>query len=209
MATTETYEISQLSHPLLDCQVLSTDLSAPLGTFESPEGLLEMLTPDAPRALPWLEDTKPAVRRLLRHGGFKPSGRNKPASEYLVQAALRGRLGSINLVVDIINAVSYHSGLPISVVDRDLLQGPPRLSIGEPLERYIFNASEQVIEVAGLLCLADDDGPCANAVKDSQRTKTHTGTERILTVIWGTNELPGRTEATAGLYRDLLNTHAS
>src|SRR5262245_16648493 len=32
------------------------------------------------------EARRTAVRDLLRRGGFKPSGRNKPASEYLVQA---------------------------------------------------------------------------------------------------------------------------
>jgi hypothetical protein len=35
---------------------------------------------------------------------------------------------------------------------------------------YVFNQSGQTIDVAGLLCLFDSDGPCGNAVKDSQRT---------------------------------------
>ena len=40
------------------------------------------------------------VRDLLRAGGFKPAGRSKPASEYLVRAAGEGKLAGINLVVD-------------------------------------------------------------------------------------------------------------
>ncbi len=30
------------------------------------------------------------MRKLLRHGGYKPTGRGKPASEYLVRAAGEG-----------------------------------------------------------------------------------------------------------------------
>ena len=61
--------------------------------------------------------SKLLVRNLLRHGGFKPSGRSKPASEYLISAVEKGRLGSINAAVDCCNVASLHSGLPISVVD--------------------------------------------------------------------------------------------
>ena len=60
---------------------------------------------------------KAAVRDLLRNGGFKPTGRGKPASEYLVKEVSNGKLGSINPIVDTLNVVSLHSGLPISVVD--------------------------------------------------------------------------------------------
>ena len=70
--------------------------------------------------------------------------------------------------------------------------------------RYVFNASGQTIDLEGLLCLFDAEGPCANAVKDAQRTKTHGGTLRTLSVVWGTNALPGRTADVARWYRALL-----
>ena len=60
------------------------------------------------------------------------------------------------------------------------------------------------IDLAGLVCLFDAEGPCANAVKDSQRTKTHPGTTRTLSVIWGTTADPGRPDQTARWYRELL-----
>jgi hypothetical protein len=41
-----------------------------------------------------------AVRDMLRPGGCKPTGRGKPASEYLVRAASEGQLAPINLAVD-------------------------------------------------------------------------------------------------------------
>ncbi|HET6582800.1 MAG TPA: hypothetical protein VFG69_05120, partial [Nannocystaceae bacterium] len=63
--------------------------------------------------------------------------------------------------------------------------------------------SGQEIGLTGLLCLHDADGPCANAVKDSMRTKTHDATTEVLTVVWGTRELAGRTARATAWYREL------
>ncbi len=141
---------------------------------------------------------------MLRQGGFKPTGRSKPASEYLIKAVAEKKLTSINLCVDVCNIVSLHSGLPISVVDLDRTRKPLRVGVAAPGTSYVFNASGQIIDLGGLLCLFDADGPCANAVKDAQRTKTNEETQRTLSVIWGTKALPGRTEAATGWYRELL-----
>ena len=151
------------------------------------------------------DDTvRAAVRDLLRHGGYKPTGRGKPASEYLVRAAGDGSLGSINAAVDVCNVVSLHSGLPISVVDLERARPPLRLGVAPEGATYVFNASGQSIDLGGLLCLFDAEGPCANAVKDAQRTKTHPDTRRTFTVLWGTRALPGRAERAHGWYRELL-----
>jgi hypothetical protein len=69
---------------------------------------------------------------------------------------------------------------------------------------YIFNASGQTIDVGGLPCLFDAVGPCANAVKDAQRTKTGPATVRTLSLVWGTNALPDRAAEVARWYRALL-----
>jgi DNA/RNA-binding domain of Phe-tRNA-synthetase-like protein len=145
-----------------------------------------------------------AVRSLLRHGGFRPAGRSKPASEYLLKAAADGRLESINLAVDVCNAVSLHSGLPISVVDLDRTRPPLRVGIAAPGSSYVFNTAGQSIDLGGLLCLHDADGPCANAVKDAQRTKTGPETVRTLTLIWGTVARPGHAAAAEEWYQKLL-----
>ena len=68
----------------------------------------------------------------------------------------------------------------------------------------MFNVSSQTIDLGGLLCLFDADGPCANAVKDAQRTKTSAATTRTLSVVWGTSALAGRALETARWYRRLL-----
>jgi hypothetical protein len=68
----------------------------------------------------------------------------------------------------------------------------------------VFNASGQEIDLAGLLCLFDAEGPCANAVKDAQRTKTGPATTRTLSILWGARALPGRAAEAAAWYRGLL-----
>jgi len=193
-------------HPLLEAGVLVARFPAPLGELPTPSWLRALLDlePDDPVPLARDESVRKAARDLLRHGGYKPTGRGKPASEYLVRAVDEGKLGSINAAVDVCNVVSLHSGLPISVVDLDRAQAPLRIGLGAPGEAYVFNAAGQEIAVAGLLGLRDAQGPCANGVKDSQRTKTHPGSTRVLTVIWGTHALAGRTAAAVAWYRQLL-----
>src|SRR5207237_3514962 len=121
-----------------------------------------------------------------------PTGRSKPASEYLIKAAQEKRLAPINLAVDACNVVSLHSGLPVSVVDLYRAGEPLRVGVAPPGASYVFNASGQTIDLGGLLCLFDADGPCGNAVKDAQRTKTGPDTRRTLSLGWGTTTLPGR-----------------
>ncbi len=121
-----------------------------------------------------------------------------------IQAVEKGILSPINLPVDACNAVSLHSGLPISVVDLDRVKQPLRIDIALPDSEYVFNATGQTIRLDGLLCLFDAEGPCANSVKDSQRTKTSAATMRTLSIIWGTLELPEHSKTTERWYRKLL-----
>ena len=171
-------------HPALRAAAFVSEWPRSLGEVDASE-VAALLRADAAAPLSRSEETRQAVRDLLRHGGYKPTGRGKPASEYLVKAVEAGKLGSINAAVDCCNVVSFHSGLPISVVDLALAEPPFRIGIAEPGTRYVFNASGQEIDVGGLLCLFDAAGPCANAVKDSQRTKTRAATRQTLSVLWG------------------------
>jgi hypothetical protein len=104
-------------HPLLDLRAFVTAFPRPLGEMPSPPELRALLALEAPAPLHGDGAVREAVRALLRHGGFKPTGRSKPASEYLIKAVREGLLSSINVAVDVCNVVSLHSGLPISVVD--------------------------------------------------------------------------------------------
>ncbi len=193
------------AHPLLDAAVFTTEFAQPLGALAPNSDVLALLKPGAVAPLNADDTVRGHVRDLLRHGGYKPTGRGKPASEYLVRAVGEGALPAINVAVDVCNAVSLHSGLPISVVDLALAKEPFRLGLASEGSSYVFNASGHVIDLSGLLCLFDAEGPCANAVKDSQRTKTSPSTTRTLSVVWGTRALPGRTAACAEWYRQLLH----
>jgi DNA/RNA-binding domain of Phe-tRNA-synthetase-like protein len=176
----------------------------PLGSLPSPDWLAALLHPGAAVPVSRSEELRGAVRDLLRHGGYKPTGRGKPASEYLVRAAEEGRLRSINAAVDVCNVVSLHSGIPISVVDLAAAKEPFRVGLGIAGTRYVFNQAGQEIDVQGLLCLYDGEGACANAVKDSERTKTNAETRETLTLLWGTRAFPGAAPAAAAWYKELL-----
>ena len=197
------------THTLLDLRGFVSIFPDTLGSLASSAALLDLLSLDASAPMHSSDEIRTAVRDLLRHGGFKPTGRSKPASEYLIKAAGQGAVSSINVAVDACNAVSLHSGLPISVVDLDRACEPFSVGIAPKGTSYVFNPSGQTIDVGGLLCLFDAESPCGNAVKDSQRTKTCPETRRTLSLIWGTNTWPGRAAETEAWYQELLKAHGA
>jgi len=196
--------LTQSAHPLLDARALLTSFPEPLSGRASPEAILAWFVPGAEAPLESSDAVRLEIRTLLRHGGFKPAGRSKPASEYLIRAAETGSLTAINPAVDACNAASLHGGVPISVIDLDRSQGALNLAMAPESMGYVFNASGQEMDVGGLICLWDESGPCANPVKDSQRTKTSGTTQRTLSVIWGTRMLPDRSEQILRWYRELV-----
>lgn len=191
-------------HPLLRVAAFVSTFSDSLGTLPTPPDVVALLALDAAAPLLRDEALRAAVRDMLRHGGYKPTGRGKPASEYLVRAASEGALNAINVAVDVCNVVSLHSGFPISVVDLDRAASPFRIATAAAGTSYVFNASGQEIDVSGLVCLFDAAGPCANAVRDAQRTKTTAETRSTLSVIWGCAGFEDRLGETERWYRALL-----
>ncbi len=194
---------------LLQARIFETEFPQPLGSYEPDPELIAWLRPDTAAPLASSDGIRSAIRALLREGGFKPSGRSKPASEYLLRACGEGILGSINLAVDVCNVVSLHSGIPISVVDLDLARPPVRLALAEPKASYVFNPSGQELELTGLLCLFDSQGPCGSPVKDSQRTKTNPHTLRTLSVVWGSTETALQTGLATSWYQELLSSRGA
>ncbi len=189
--------ISIAPHPLLEVGAFATRFAQPLG---------ELAAIDTGVTAPFSSDdtVRTEIRQLLRHGGFKPAGRSKPASEYLVAAHAEGRFPRINAAVDACNVASLWSGLPISLVDLDRVVGELSIGVCPAGTSYVFNPSGQVIDASGLLAVFDAEGPTGTPVKDAQRTKTHDGTRTTLSIIWGSKQLPGRTNEATSWYRQLV-----
>jgi DNA/RNA-binding domain of Phe-tRNA-synthetase-like protein len=198
------FTVSVAAHPMLDIGVFVTRFAHPLCELATPASILAYVAAQAPAPICASDTVRAEVRALLRHGGFKPAGRSKPASEYLHAVQSEGRFPAINAAVDACNVVSLHSGLPISLVDIDRIAGALSIAIAPMGTTYIFNPSGQVIDAGGLVCLFDHEGPTGTPVKDAQRTKTHDGTRAAISIVWGTKTLNGRTAKTTAWYRELV-----
>lgn len=206
--------LKSIEHSLLDLKALRIKLEHPLGKLETPDSVIELLSVEASSPFDVLsvdsrrEEVKSAIRDMMRQDGYKPTGRGKPASEYLMKAVSENRLGSINFVVDVCNVVSLHSGIPISVVDLGLCETATndslRVEVAPPESAYVFNATSQTIKLDGLLCLFDDQGPCANGVKDSQRTKTNSDTKEVVALFWGSKKLPDQALKAVNWFNELI-----
>jgi len=198
-------QIEVKDYPSLFGLALTAEWPDPIGEVESPGWLIALLQLNSPHA-PFASDdhVRAEIRSMMRTRGYKPSGRGKPASEYLLRAADQGKLGSINAAVDVCNVVSLHSGIPISVVDLDRLEQPLYIAAPQDDAAYVFNATGQEITVTGIPCLFDASGPCANGVKDSQRTKTGDDTRRTLSILWSTHSLRDHTHRARTWYAEIL-----
>jgi DNA/RNA-binding domain of Phe-tRNA-synthetase-like protein len=136
------------------------------------------------------EVTRQRCREILRNGRYKPTGRGKPASEYLLRAALEGDFPRVNGPVDANNLVSLESLAPISLWDLELAGTSSfEIRLGRPGERYVFNPSGQVLELEDLLCGCGvfDDGrsqPMVTPVKDGLATKLAAATHRVAGCIY-------------------------
>jgi DNA/RNA-binding domain of Phe-tRNA-synthetase-like protein len=128
-------------------------------------------------------------RNMLRNGDYKPTGRGKPASEYLLRAVQEDNFPRINTVVDINNYISLRYMVPISLWDLDNAASAQYIfRLGNENENFIFNESGQKIELKDLVTGFKVDRykeiPIINPIKDSLKTKTTTSTRNIGAAIY-------------------------
>jgi DNA/RNA-binding domain of Phe-tRNA-synthetase-like protein len=151
-----------------------------------------------------------AVRDMLRHGKYKPAGRAKPSSEYLLAAALDGSFPLVNGPVDANNAVSLEWGYPASVFDAEKAGRALHLRRGLAGESYVFNPSGQEIDLEDLLVVCRRAGgawePCGNPVKDAMATKVFEGAREVIAVVYApASEDGGLLAACAARFAGLLS----
>lgn len=133
-----------------------------------------------------------AARDMLRNGTYKPTGRGKPASEYLLRAVREKTFPRINALVDINNLISASSALPISLWDLDRAAAARFVfRLGAEGEVYVFNASGQTLGVRDLAVgcrVGEEETPIVSPVKDCHATKTTPETRRIAASIYAPAE---------------------
>jgi DNA/RNA-binding domain of Phe-tRNA-synthetase-like protein len=158
-------------------------------------------------------ERKAAVRGMLRYGGYKPAGRAKPSSEYLLAAALAGDFPVVNPPVDANNAISLEWGYPASVFDAAKAGSELLLRRGVAGESYVFNPSGQEIALEDLVvaCRRGAAGPggawepCGNPVKDAMATKVFEEARDVVAVVYAPASDPReRLESCASRFRELL-----
>ena len=128
-------------------------------------------------------------RDVLRNGRYKPTGRGKPANEYLARAATTDTFPRVNGPVDANNLVSLGACVPISLWDIDLANTAQfEVRLGRADETYVFNPSGQVLKLADLVCgcgLFDDlSRPMVTPIKDSMATKVTAATRDVAGCIY-------------------------
>lgn len=210
--------IRKADDPRLGATLVCLVLADGISTGPSPEGLARELTDLAGRRAG--EDFPPvavkeSVRAMLRAGGFKPAGRQKPASEYLAQAAREGRFPLISAPVDCNNLLSLETGLPISLLDSEAVGPEALVRICGTGESYVFNASGQEMDLEGLVCvcgaLAESAAgvPLGNPVKDSMRGKIKEGTRDVAGFIFApaANWTPTMLAAVGERFAGLLSAY--
>ena len=161
------------------------------------------------------EDFVKGVRALLRQGGFKPSGRNRPASEYLIRDLIETReFKYINNLVDINNLLSLRHFLPMTVLDAAKFQGSLELRVGREDESYVFNVSGQELDLTGLIVAADategESRAMGSPIKDSQFAKLAPETQSAVAVVYSHPRLTteAQMELILAQWCDLSRKHA-
>lgn len=193
--------------------VWAEGIDKPGKTKDVPSFLLEVLNAAREEGETFVPaETRAQVRRMLRFGKYRASGRGKPASEFLLRAAIADEFPLINGPVDVCNAISLASGFPGSLFDVEVCGKDLLVRRGAAGEQYVFNASGQSIDLTDLLlvCRRVDEQwqPCGNPVKDSEATKIRATTKDVVAVLYIPAE-QGRevVESWAGKYAALLESH--
>ena len=199
--------------PVLPALIWAEGIKSPLATESAPTFLTDVILEAQGAGEEFVPaEVRKRVRKMLRFGKYHASGRGKPASEFLLRAALNDQFPLVNGPVDVNNAISLASGLPGSIFDVDIAGTHLLIRRGVPGEAYVFNHSGQTIDLQDLLlvCRRTDAGwePCGNPVKDAMTTKIHERTTNIIAVLYApADEARDNLAHWAESYAELLASH--
>ena len=130
-----------------------------------------------------LLDSVRGVRAMFRAWGVDPS-RYRPSSEALLRRVVQGKgLYRISNVVDVCNLCSIETGWPFGLYDRDHLDPPIVMRLGQNGESY-EGIGKQTWHLAGRPILLDSRGPFGCPISDSTRTMITEATCSLLSVIF-------------------------
>jgi hypothetical protein len=199
--------------PVFPALIWAEGIAPPRATKAAPSFLTELLSQAKAAGGSFVPvDVRQRIRQMLRFGDYRPSGRGKPASEYLLQAALRDAFPLVNEPVDVNNAISLGSGFPGSMFDSALSGRRLLVRRGSPGESYVFNPSGQTIDLNDLLLLCRETvsgwEPCGTPVKDSMATKIGSDTSNVVAVLYAPrDEPPSSLERWAARFAESLEAH--
>ena len=139
---------------------------------------------------PEVEARRLRSRNMLRLGSYKPTGRGKPANEYLLRAARQDCFPRVNSAVDALNLISLRYMVPISLWDLTASRvDTVEIRLGRADESYVFNASGQQLALRDLVCGCSvtqvGSTPMVSPIKDSMSAKLSAGgAEQALAIVY-------------------------
>jgi DNA/RNA-binding domain of Phe-tRNA-synthetase-like protein len=130
-----------------------------------------------------------AVRAMFRAWGLDPS-KYRPSAEALLRRLAQGKgIHQISNIVDIVNLGQIETGWPYGCYDRDRVQPPVALRLGEPGEKY-EGIGRRVWHLERRPVLADRDGPFGSPISDSTRTMVTPATRSLVVTIFAPASAP-------------------
>jgi DNA/RNA-binding domain of Phe-tRNA-synthetase-like protein len=155
----------------------------------------EILHLPEPRAV--LECAQVLATRAAYKALGKDPARYRGSAEALLRRVIANKgLPRINAVVDVINAVSVESRLPVGLYDLAAVSGGILFRTGRAGETY-KGIGKYDLNLEGLPLFADTIGPHGSATSDSERTMVTASTKSIIALIvsfGGATDLPRWTQ---------------
>ena len=185
--------ISIAPHPLLELGASSRGSRSRSRELATPIAIAQLLDAISARRSSSSDTVRTEVAQLLRHGGFKPAGRSKPASEYLVAAHAESRFPRINAAVDACNVASLYVG-SADLPGRSRSRRRRPLPIARAADRHELRVQpvgpDDRCERPARACSTPKGRPARRSRTRSARRPT-TARARRSSIVWGTTALAG------------------